>query len=297
MTIEQAIRGIYTAKTAPSDEPDVNLLFDIILAYIKKMEWVYEGKDAKQNIHVLEAQSQLKVNCFSLTNLFVHMSQQIGVATDASFAITIPNFINTVNNPYVQGEYTPFTSTFLIHDDGFYQFDYHSIAMINGLCFDLMLQAKYPLINHGADIYSSLYLLMSDNDLEGFKNLLPELLDINEQATDTGWTLLHIALFELQFDFALELLKRGAKDNICNYDNQSALCFLNNHIHDSSVSLDTLTKAREYHDLKMQLLLQNNNEQLATANQTTAAPTPFWLKKQPSPQQSECDEATVQFNF
>lgn len=292
MTIEQAIRLIYTT-IAPLDEPDIDLLFDTILSYIKKMDWVYEGNAAEQNIHALKEQTKLKVNCFSLTNLFVHMSQQIGVAADACFAVTIPNFKNTLNNAYIEREDTAFSSTVPIQDDGFYQFDYHCIAMINGLCFDLTLQAKYPLVNDGADIYFSLYLLMSDNDLEGFKDLLPKLTNINEHDPDTGWTLLHTALWEQQFDFAVELLKMGAKDNICNYDNQSALCILNTHIQDSSVSLDTLIKAQEYLNLKMQLLIQNKNEQLVTANQTTAAPPPFWLRKQPSPKQAECDEATT----
>ena len=151
MIIEKAILLCYKEKTK-TNEPDTDLLFSVISQYIKEMNWIYEGSTCQQEIHSLQEQKELKVNCFMLTDLFVHMSKQIGACPDECFQVIIPNFVSTRNNSHLQGDYKPFTSTFSANSDGLYEFDVHCIAMINNSCFDLLLQAKYPLVNNGADI-------------------------------------------------------------------------------------------------------------------------------------------------
>lgn len=186
-----------------------------------------------------------------------------------------PYLVGTTDNPYIQGDYKPFSSTYCANSDGLYEFDVHCIAMINNACFDLLLQAKYPLVNDGVDLYSSLSLAMNDDKLDDFKLLLPFLLDINEQSPITGCTLLHLALSEEKFEFALELLKSGAQDNILDNCKTTALDLLNNKLYEPSVSLETLSKAREYQDFKIELLIK---KQLEIQRQAVITIMSFWRK-------------------
>lgn len=302
MIIENAILFRYKKK-AKSNEPDIDILFDVISVYIKEMNWIYDGSACQQKIHGLQEQRKLKVNCFMLADLFVHMSKQIGTCPDECFQVIIPNFVSTINNPRLQGDYKPFTSTFSANSDGLYEFDVHCIAMINSSCFDLVLQAKYPLVNDGADIYSSLSLAMSNDNLDDFKFLLPYLLNITEKCPITGWTLLHEALSKGKFDFAIELLKNGAKDNILDNNQTTPLDILNDQLYDSSVSLETLSKAREYQDLKIELIIKNRKEQLEIENKAARIIQSFWRKRHNTPNPSLTQEPKTeqnvnhQFNF
>ncbi|MDP3267938.1 MAG: hypothetical protein Q8M40_02705 [Legionella sp.] len=280
MTIESAILYRYQ-KMVKSNEPDIDLLFDVISVYIKEMNWIYEGNACHQVIHQLEEQENLKVNCFMLTSLFVHLSILIGICPDACFEVTIPNFVSTKDNPNVQGDYQPFNSTLSSNSDGFYEFDIHCIAMINSSCYDLLLQAKYPLVNDGADIYWSLSIAMSNDNLDHFRLLVPYLLNINEQCPSTGWTLLHEALNEGKFDFAIELLKNGAQDNILDNNLVTPFNILNDQLYNSSVSLETLIKAKKYQDLKIELIIKNRKEQFEIKNKAPKTThDSFWRNRQ-----------------
>lgn len=297
MTIESAILYRYH-KMVKSNEPDIDLLFDIISVYIKEMNWIYEGNACHQVLHQLQEQENLKVNCFMLTSLFVHLSKLIGICPDACFEVAIPNFVSTKDNPYVQGDYHPFNSTLSSNSDGFYEFDIHCIAMINSSCYDLLLQAKYPLVNDGADIYCSLSIAMRYDNMDHFRLLVPYLLNINEQSPSTGWTLLHEALSKGQFDFAIELLKNGAQDNILDNNLVTPLNILNDQLYDSSVSLETLTKAKEYQDLKIELIIKNRKEQLEIENKAQRTThDSFWRKRENTSNPSLTPERDTEQNI
>ena len=81
MKIEDAIWTRYKAL-ATTDEPDVNLLFDFISQYIKEEAWIYEGSAEAQAIYEQPENKELEVNCFILSDLLIHMSKKIGVASD-----------------------------------------------------------------------------------------------------------------------------------------------------------------------------------------------------------------------
>ncbi|KTD52258.1 hypothetical protein Lqui_1102 [Legionella quinlivanii] len=300
MIIEKAILFRYK-KNATTDDPDIDLLFDVISQYIKEMNWIYEGLASQQEIHKLREQRKLKVNCFMLTNFFIHMSKQIGISPDECFPVTIPNFVSTTNDLYIQGSYKPFDPTYCANSDGLYEFDVHCIAMVNHACFDLLLQAKYPLVNDGADIYSSLSLTMGNDQLADFKLSLPYLTDIDEKCPLTGWTLLHQALNQGKFDFALELLKNGAHDNVFDNARTTPLDILNNRLYDPSVSLEFLSKAKEYQDLKIELIVKKRKEQLETENKAARTIQSFWRKRHNTSNISETQELSqnidLQFNF
>jgi hypothetical protein len=277
MSIESAILSRYEQQ-AKTNELDIDLLFDVISSYIKEYNWIYEGDACQQDIHALHEQCNLQVNCFILTDFFVHMSKKIGVSSDECFRVQIPNFVSNQDNPYIQGDYVPFSSALSLNEDGLYEFDVHCIAMVKGFCYDLVLQAKYPLLNDGANIYSSLSIIMGNDDLENFEYLLPELLNINEQCPTTGWTLMHDAIDSKKYDFASLLLKNGAQDNILDNDNITPLDILNMQIYDSSVSLETLRRAQEYLNLKMEICINNKMEQLRIENNAARSSPSFWRK-------------------
>lgn len=279
MTIEEAILYRYKIQ-AKTNEPDTDLLFDVISKYIKEMDWIYDGSASEKETYKLQEQKKLEVNCFILTDLFIHISKQIGTSPDECFQVVIPNFVSTLNNPRIQGDYKPFTSTCPADSDGRYEFDVHCIAMINSSCFDLVLQAKYLLVNDGADIFSSLSVAMGQNNIDDFKFLLPYLLDKNEQCSLSSWTLLHEALSNGKFDFAMELLRNGAQDNILDDYQNTPLDILNNQLYDPYVSLETLSKAREYQDLKIELIIKNRTEQLEIERKAARTIQSFWRKRQ-----------------
>jgi len=144
---------------------------------------------------------------------------------------------------------------------------------------------------------------MTNDKLDGFKFLLPYLLNIHEKCPITGWTLLHEALNYGKFDFAIELLKNGAQDNILDNTQTTPLDFLNNQLYDPLVSLETLSKAREYQDLKIELIIKNRKEQLELEHKAARTIQSFWQKRHNIPNPSLTQEPkteqniVLQFNF
>ncbi|KTC68141.1 hypothetical protein Lbir_2743 [Legionella birminghamensis] len=275
MTVEDAILTDYR-RQAETNDPDIDLLFDVTSRFIKEKNWVYEGNAESIDIYKRPENNPIKVNCFMLSALFVHLAQKIGVSPDDCSTVNIPNFCNTIDNPFVEGDNQPFSPTCTANSDGFFEFDVHCISMIQGSYFDLLLQVKYPFVNDGADIYSSLITAMNQNNISDFEYLLDFFLNKNEQNPETGMTLLHQALWDEKFDFALLLLKQGAKDNIQDNNLLTPLDCLNLKLYDPHVSLETLGKAKEYQDIKMELLIKNRKKQLVIENKAATTIQRFW---------------------
>ncbi|WP_133140410.1 ankyrin repeat domain-containing protein [Legionella genomosp. 1] len=289
VTIEDAILRNYR-RHAKTNRPDIDLLFDVTSRFIKEKKWIYEGNAESVDIYKRPENERIKANCFMLADLFVHLAKRIGISSDECFPINIPNFCSTKNSSLVQGDYQPFSPTCTANTDGLYEFDVHCIAMINGSYFDLLLQVTYSVITDGADIYSSLSTAMDDNNICDFEYLLNFFPDKNEQAPDTGHTLLHKALWEEKFDFAVLLLKHGAQDNIMDNIQLTPLSLLNIKIYDPRVSLETLGKAKEYLDTKMELMIKNRKKQLEVENKAAISIQRFWRSHHTSPAPSVSNE-------
>ena len=262
-----------------TEEPNLDLLFDIISDFIKEKRWVYEGMVQLEDVWSMPEERAITVNCFHLADLFVHMAIKIGISPDKCHRIELSNFVNKKNSNHVQGSYRSIFASLLPNEDDFYEFDVHCIAMIDGFCFDLTLQAKYPLINYGVDIYSCLSITMNLDDIEEFKYLLPELLNINEQSLDTGWTLMHAAITDKKYSFAKLLLEHGARDNVFDNNDLTALDILNMNLYDTSTPLDDLYQAQEYLVFKMKLVIQNKISQLDRENRAAKVIQSFWKCK------------------
>lgn len=278
MNIESRILDRYK-QFATTEEPNLDLLFDIISDFIKEKRWIYDGSERIQDVCILPEESEIIVNCFDLADLFVNMAIKIGISPELCHRIKLPNFVSNNKGNNVQGSYQSNFSTLLTNDVGLYEFDVHCIAMIDGFCFDLTLQAKYSLINDGVDIYSSLLAAMYKDDVVDFKHVLPDLFNINEQSPDTGWTLMHSAISEKKHHFAKLLLENGATDNIPDNNNVTALDILIMDIHDTSTLLKDLYQAQEYLTLKMELVIQNKMKQLDIENRSARVIQSFWREK------------------
>lgn len=280
MNIELGILKRYK-QHATTEEPNLDLLFDVISDFIKENRWEYEGTERVQDICSLPEKNAITVNCFHLADLFTHMAIKIGMSPEKCHRIELSNFVNKKNSSHIQGSYQSIFSSLLPNEDDLYEFDVHCIAMVDGFCFDLTLQAKYPLLNDGVDIYFCLSIAMNLDDIVEFEHLLPELLNVNEQSLDTGWTLMHLAIFEKKYSFAKLLLESGATDNILDNNNLTALDILNTNIYDPYTPLEDLYQAQEYLVFKMKLVIQNKMKQLDIENRATKVIQSFWKSKRP----------------
>lgn len=300
MNIELGILKRYK-QHATSEEPNLDLLFDVISDFIKEKRWTYEGAARVQDIYNLPEKRPITVNCFHLADLFTHMAIKIGMSPEKCHRIELSNFVNKKNSSYyVQDSYQSIFSSLLPNEDGFYEFDVHCIAMVDGFCFDLTLQAKYPLINDGVNIYLCLNIAMNLDEIEEFEHLLPHLLNVNEQSLDVGWTLMHLAISEKKYSFAKLLLENGATDNIPDNNNLTALDILNMDIYDPSTPLEDLYQAQEYLVFKMNLVIQNKMKQLDIENRASKVIQSFWKSKRAessilsiNPNDSICQQANI----
>jgi len=93
MNIEETIFNLYN-QLETTDEPNIDLLFNVITNFIKEKKWVYEGSERDKNVCELPVESELIVNCFHLADLFVQMAKKIGVEPDQCYRVELCNFVN-----------------------------------------------------------------------------------------------------------------------------------------------------------------------------------------------------------
>jgi hypothetical protein len=117
MKIKTAILSRYNEQ-ATANNPDVDLLFDVVSSYIIEQNWIYDGRAKQQNIWSKKEQHHLRVNCFILTDLFILLSKKIGALPEYCYRLEIPHFVGNERNPDIIGNYIPFSSELSMNDDG-----------------------------------------------------------------------------------------------------------------------------------------------------------------------------------
>lgn len=204
------------------DTEKANLLFAIVLDFIKAKKWEYfpdGNKVCEINLLQQSCSSPLQANCFDLSETFVELCKSIGI-NDVDTYVYLHQPIQLGKKiPGSNDLYACFDKT-QKHIDNQGIFDKHCVAMIGGRFYDLVFSCSYDSVNDPfeKDAFFDLVALM---ETKNEKTIISKLKDISKsdlEKTFEGKTLLFRAANLGLYEVVSYLLDKGADANIRSKD-------------------------------------------------------------------------------